>query len=178
QSPSRRLIHSSHSAKAVNAATATTAINAPRIQAFHPAAPSAKPKIQGVTNSHAPRIRFTTSTNDSFLHFCMGDLRYEGRSPARQLGNRNVVSRALCSAKGRCPMPRHWSGHSAAVHFAYPRVLWGSESHLRRRARPGQQVELKQTRSGIVDEIFDACPRRPDLRPRARKSVQTKPAFA
>src|SRR5262245_32289189 len=71
-----------------------------------------------------------------------------------------------------------WSGHSAAVHFAYPRVLWGSESHLRRRARPGQQVELKQTRSGIVDEIFDACPRRADLRPRAGKSVQTKPAFA
>src|SRR5262249_29580520 len=25
----------------------------------------------GVTNSHAPRIKLTTSTNDSFLHFCM-----------------------------------------------------------------------------------------------------------
>src|SRR4029077_5517098 len=114
------------------AAIATTAINAPRIQAFHPAAPSAKPKIQGVTNSHAPRIRFTTSTNDLFLHFCMGDLHYEGRSPARQLGNRDVVSRALCSAKGPHSVPRLWSGYPAAVHCTRPRVLRSAESHHRR----------------------------------------------
>src|SRR5262245_50427280 len=141
QSPSRRLIHSSHSAKVVSAAIATTAINAPRIQAFHPAAPSAKPKIQGVTNSHAPRIRFTTSTNDSFLHFCMGDLHYEGRSPARQLGNRNFVSRALCSAKGRRPVPRQSSRPICCSALNPSSVLRDSESHLRRRARRGQQVE-------------------------------------
>src|SRR5262245_43115544 len=61
---------------------------------------------------------------------------------------------------------------------ARPRVLRSAESHLQRRARLGQQVELKQPRSGIVDEVFNACPPRADLWLRAGKSVQTKPPFA
>src|SRR5262249_8022278 len=69
--PSSRLAHSSHSVNASNAAIATSAISPPQIHAFQPAVLPAKPKIHGVTNSHAPRIKLTTSTNASLRHFCM-----------------------------------------------------------------------------------------------------------
>src|SRR5262249_23741284 len=45
------------------------------------------------------------------------------------------------------------------------------------RAGLGEQVEVEQPGSGIVDEVLDACPRGADLRLRAGKSVQTKQAF-
>src|SRR5215831_3934772 len=69
--PSNRLAHSSHSVNASNAAIATSAISPPQIHAFQPAVLPAKSKIHGVTNSHTPRIKLTTSTNASLRHFCM-----------------------------------------------------------------------------------------------------------
>src|SRR5262249_32140652 len=69
--PSSRLAHSSHSVYASNAAIATNAISPPQIHAFQPAVLPAKSKIHGVRNSHAPRIKLTTSTNASLRHFCM-----------------------------------------------------------------------------------------------------------
>src|SRR6516165_1210437 len=68
QTPSKRLIHSSHSADANSAASATTPIATPLSQAFQLAAVlGTKPKIHGVRNSQAPKTRLITSASVSLF---------------------------------------------------------------------------------------------------------------
>src|SRR6516225_9235754 len=71
QTPSKRLIHSSHSANANSAASATTPIATPLSQAFQLAAVlGTKPKIHGVRNSQAPKTRLITSAIVSLFFSC------------------------------------------------------------------------------------------------------------
>src|SRR6516164_8764941 len=71
QTPSKRLIHSSHSANASSAASATTPIATPLSQAFQLAAAlGTKPKIHGVRNSQAPKTRLITSAIVSRFSSC------------------------------------------------------------------------------------------------------------